>query len=380
MSLTSKTVASTYKSLLRVREAQNLGASTGAELASMVDGDGSILPMSITIRPDNIINMPPSLSDGARIYLGTLPDDAQTGTVRITLSAEEIEFNSEQALELSSNDEIDMFGLGKFAMSGVMQLSGTRTNEQNTFQGESTPENVYQRHKAPGGDPALGVLPEQVSYGSMKEFGGFTELNEILRTIDFAGCLKPQYGGIYTVGDATRGMRGMYVNCTGIDNKPTSPEAVGDTIMLKLGDVDIDDGNTPTEDVCNLTINSSTSGLMYNRPSATDNAASSNQVIVKNLESVVRVSGVATYDLTDTLVTEIECSNSATGTNTTYNLNNTSNLGDMKIIVIKQSNSDNSTLTISDGSNTILTQSAAGAATLDFTFIKISSGWIQINA
>ena len=86
-----------------------------------------------------------------------------------------------------------------------------------------------------------------------------------------------------------------------------------------------------------------------------------------------------TVNMSDTLVTEIEADVNATGQNTQYVLNNTSNAGDMKIVVVRQNAGDNSNITISDGSNTITTISTAGTSTLDHTFIKISTGWIQIN-
>ena len=385
MTLTNKTVSSTYKSLLRVTDAQNSAARVADDLQPMVDGDGTILPIAITARTGGAGSQstftPPDETNGARINLGTLPDLAETATLTIKASAEEIELYGEQAIEVGSNDEIDMFGLAKFGMSGVLQLSGTRTDDEATFQGEGSPTNVYTRHKAPAGDPVLGVLPEAVSYGSMKEFGGYTEVSEGLRTIDFAGSIKPQYDNIYTLGDSSRSVLGLYVGCTGSSVELTSPESMAAGIKLKIGDTIVDDQQTPTEDVCNLTINSATSALTYNNPGNTSaHADSSNGVVVKNLETLTRVASMpGTVNMSDTLVTEIVAVGTATGQNTQYVLNNQSNTGDMKIVVVTQNASDNSSITISDGSTTIATINTAGSSTLDHTFIKISTGWIQIN-
>lgn len=385
MTLTNKTVSSTYKSLLRVTDAQNSAARMADDLQPMVDGDGTILPIAITARTGGAgsqsVLTPPDAENGARINLGTLPGQAETATLTIKASAEEIEFYGEQAIEVGSNDEIDMFGLAKFGMSGVLQLSGTRTDDSATFQGEGAPTNVYTRHKAPEGDPALGVLPEAVSYGSMKEFGGYTEVNEGLRTIDFAGSIKPQYDNIYTLGDSSRSLLGLYVGCVGDGVELTSPDSMAAGIKLKIGDTVIDDQQAPVEDVCNLTINSATSALTYNNPGNTSaHVDSSNGVVVKNLELLTRVASMpGQVNMSDTLVTEIEAAAAASSQNTQYVLNNQSNAGDMKIVVVRQHASDNSNITITDGSNTIATISTAGSSKLDYTFIKISTGWIQIN-
>jgi hypothetical protein len=205
------------------------------------------------------------------------------------------------------------------------------------------------------------VLPEAVSYGSMKEFGGYTEVSEGLRTIDFAGSIKPQYDNIYTLGDSSRSVLGLYVGCTGGGVELTSPESMAAGIKLKIGDTIVDDQQNPTEDVCNLTINSATSALTYNNPGNTSaHADSSNGVVVKNLETLTRVASMPnTVNMSDTLVTEIIAVGAATGQDTQYVLNNTSNAGDMKIVVVTQNASDISNIKITDGSITIATINTA---------------------
>ena len=385
MTLTNKTVADTYKSLLRVTNADNSGASTAANLTPATDGDGSNLPLCLTARPGEggtqYITTPASNTDGARVQIGTLPTDATTSTYSVVVSSEEIELNAEQAIEISSNDEVDTFGLGKFTMSGVLQLSGTKTDDVFQFQGEDGDTNVYTRHRSPDGDPAIGVLPQQVSYGSMRELGSWTDINESLRTIDFAGNIKPQYNATYSIGDSERALRSIYVSTRGTPHATLSPESMNGVnvtnINLKIGD-EVSEADVP-ENVCTLTINSATSALKYNNKDSTIHAESDNQVVVNNLQLLTRDNNMtSSSNMNTALVTEIVHTTAASSGASTYVLP-TAGFGAMKIVVIRDTTGASSTMSISDGSSNIGSDITLGASSdvTTRTYIKISTGWIE---
>lgn len=386
MTLTNKTVAATYKSLLRVTNADNSGASTAANLTPATDGDGSTLPLCLTARPGDggtqYVTTPASNTDGARVQIGTLPTDATTSTFSVVVSSEEIELNSEQAIEISSNDEVDVFGLGKFTMSGVLQLSGSKIDAVVEFQGESGATNVYTRHRSPGGDPVIGVLPQNVSYGSMRELGSWTDMNESLRTIDFAGSIKPQYNATYSIGDNERSLRSIYISTRGTPHTTLSPEAMNATgienVNLKIGD-ETTEANV-VENVCTLTINQSTSALKYNNTDATIHAESDNQVVVSNLQLLTRDSNMtSSTNMSSTLITEIEHTSASSTGSSTYVLPANAGPGAMKIVVIRDATGANGIINISDGTDNVggVINVGTGSNVTTKTYIKISTGWIE---
>lgn len=387
MTLTNKTVADTYKSLLRVTNADNSGANTADNLTPVTDGDGSTLPICLTARTGpgdgaQYTTTPASNTDGARVLIGTLPTDATTSTYSVVVSSEEIELNAEQAIEVSSNDEIDMFGLGKLTMSGVIQLSGTKTDDVYQFQGETGDVNVYTRHRSPDGDSAIGVLPQNVAYGSMRELGSWTDINESFRTIDFAGSIKPQYNATYSIGDNERSLRSIYISTRGTPHATLSPESMNGVnvtnINLKIGD-EVSESSTD-ENVCTLTINSATSALKYNNKDTTIHADSDNQVVVNNLQLLTRDSSMTTStNMNTALVTEIVHTTASTTGASTYVLPQDTGTGAMKIVVIRDTTGATSTINITDGTNNVGSSISMGNSTTitTKTYIKISTGWIE---
>jgi hypothetical protein len=363
MSLTNTKVADTYKSLLRF-DKTGAGAPTNDALEPLEDGAGNVLPVLITTRSGTdtgggiVYTGTPDAIDGAQIWIGTHPDFDQTGTHYMTLSSEHLEIGSKQALEISSDDEVDMFSLRKLTMSGVVQLSGTLAGDVN-----------YQSQKEWDGSGEAA--------GSMREIGGYNEPNEHTRNIDFAGNLTPQYNRTYTAGELDRTLRGVYVGIGGTSSyKPSEVADAGNDqpVPLKIGTAQDD------EDTCLLTINTATKGLAYFNSSITPDADSQNQLVVQDIETINRsITTDAVFICKGTLTTVVDGANSATGQKLKLP---DSAPGTMKII-IKNAATSAETLPIKSfaGADPI-----TGAVTIPtgnqvntYTFICTSAGWALIS-
>lgn len=362
MSLTNTKVADTYKSLLRFDKVAG-GAGQNDDLSPLEDGSGQKLPIMVTARSGvdsgggpQYTGIPSEI-DGCQIWIGNHPDEengGETGTYYMTLSSEHLEIGSRQALEISSEDEVDIFSLKKITFTGVLQLSGTRTDD---VEG-GTPLYTAQR-----------VGDEPVAEGSMKELGSYTDGAENLRNIDFCGNLTPQYNRTYTVGELARTMRGVYVSVGGSQsNKPKDIYEGTAPVPLKIG---LDE----TEDTCLLTLNVATSGLQYRNPGLVTDSTSDDEVLVQNIETIARTSvAAATFTCGKTLTTEIDCGNSAGSQ--ALKLPEGS-VGTMKIIVATGNNATALPIQQNDGSNPITGAISipTGASTKTYTLINTTGGW-----
>ena len=365
MSLTNTKVAETYKSLWRTGDVTNGGTLQNGNLIPTEDGAGQKLPIMISARSgvyDSALGTTdytgiPSEIDGAQIWIGNHPDEengGETGTFFVTLSAEHFELGTRQALEISSEDEVDIFSLKKITFTGVLQLSGTRTDD------------------AEGGSPlytAQRIGDEPVAEGSMKELGGYEDASEHLRNIDFAGNLTPQYNRQYTLGELARTMRGIYVGIGGAQSTKPSDVYAGDApIPLKIG---LDQN----EDTCLLTLNVATSGLQYRNPGLVTDETSDDEVLVQSIETIERsTANAATFTCGKTLTTEIDCSNSAD--NQVLKLPDGA-IGSMKIIVATGNNAKALPIKQDNGNDPITGAKSipATASTKTYTYINTTGGW-----
>ena len=362
MSLTNTKVADTYKSLLRF-DKTNGGAGQNDDLSPLEDGSGQKLPIMVTARSgfDNsgILDYTgiPSETDGCQVWIGNHPDEqngGETGTFYMTLSSEHLEIGSRQALEISSEDEVDLFSLRKLTMSGVVQLSGTLTNDTDSD------GSIYLSQK---GDTA------PVTAGSMREIGGYDESNEHLRNIDFAGNLTPQYNRVYTAGELERTLRGVYVGVGGSgSNKPQDIYEGTAPVPLKIG---LDE----TEDTCLLTLNVATSGLQYRNPGLVTDSTSDDEVLVQSIETIDRsTTDAAIFTCGKTLTTEID--NTSSADNQVLKLPG-GPIGSMKIIVATGNNAKGLPIKQNNDSDPITGAISIpiGASTKTYTFINTTGGW-----
>ena len=362
MSLTNTKVADTYKSLLRFDKIAG-GAGQNDDLSPLEDGSGQKLPIMISSRSGvdsgsgpQYTGIPSEL-DGAQIWIGNHPDEqngGETGTFFVTLSSEHLEIGSRQALEISSEDEVDIFSLKKITFTGVLQLSGTRTNDTE----DGVPLYTAQR-----------VGDEPVLEGSMKELGSYTDESENLRNIDFCGNLTPQYNRTYTIGELARTMRGVYVGVGGTpSNKPKDIYEGTAPVPLKIG---LDE----SEDTCLLTLNVATSGLQYRNPGLNTSETSDDEVLIQNIDTITRSTvASATFECGKTLTTEIDCTTSAAGQVLKLPAGP---VGAMKIIVATGNNATALPIQQNDGGVPLTgaISISTGNSTKTYTFINTTGGW-----